>query len=117
MSDIFVLYEAQVENLLQEPSPTRTQQPAKAQENVPTASTLNQNATPDTSKLPELPAFSLPNELGGTMPPLPETDGPSQLDHMFMTGANPGTLNDCQGELIGLGFEESLPSQDVINEL
>ena len=112
VADGYCSHTAQVETLL------KTQEPVEAPRG---SSTLPDNpfeASLPSETLNDLPDLgTLPNEMGG-IPQLP-LDGAGGLHSGQICFPEPdlGSGNDFSWEMIGLGLEEPLPAQDVIDEL
>ena len=115
ISDITLPDEAQVETLLQSQESNVTQtDPAETQEGVRVSPLPNEDALPDMLDMTDLPIL---DGIENSMLPLPETTDPLQLGQTPMPGQEFSTTGGFQWEMIGLGLEESLPNQDIIDEL
>lgn len=103
---------AQVETLLkgQEADPAPRTSPPQPHE-------TSFNAPINEESILGLPDISgLGNDIDLPIPPVTNGLGPSQPSQMLFTGPA-GAPNDPSWDLISLGLEEPLPTQDVIDEL
>jgi hypothetical protein len=99
--------EAQVENLLktQEPSATQTQE---NRSHIPVSNETEMTMLPDVPFLATDPSSSL-------SPPQPIVEHQALSQAYLPSGLNDG--GNFGWEMLGLGLEEPLPTQDVIDEL
>ncbi|KAJ5570163.1 uncharacterized protein N7459_009593 [Penicillium hispanicum] len=106
---------AQVETLLKGQDSDTPQRPSPPPPPPPHDSEF---AAPITDEnllnLPEIPALAA--DIGSSIPPATAGVGPSQPSRSFYPSAD-NIPTDPQWNLIGLGLEEPLPAQDVIDEL
>jgi hypothetical protein len=108
-----VISTAQVETLLKAQDPDTTQRALP----VPQSHDNAFSAPPNEESLLSLPDISgLAAEMDGPMP-TSNAASTSQLGQMFPPLPQPGIPNDPSWDLISLGLEEPLPTQDVIDEL
>lgn len=104
---------AHVETLLRNQEPNVVQmQPAQTRENVSFAPMQSESITPGLLDIPDLPIL---NGMENPMLQIPEATESHQLNQTCMPGQS--FTNEFQWEMIGLGLEEPLPTQDIIDEL
>lgn len=100
--------EAQVETLLQgndqSAAQTSSAQPQENDFDGPIPMSIG-----EAPALPEIPSIS--NSMETSIAPLPQANGP------YPPGPGPDMWNGFEWDMISLGLEESLPTQDVVDEL
>jgi hypothetical protein len=114
---ILILNVAQVETLLKSQEPDSSWNSTTQQHQQP------EQTNPYTTAIPANPIQGMqdlsshPNNLNDTFTPLPASFGQTQQSQAGLPTTDLGLDADFSWEMISLGLEEPLPTQDVMDEL